>query len=108
MRFHDFLESLYVSTNIENTANYHPRLASKLLAIQSLTSVQKWWLKAFAFPCILIHYLGVIMGYKEALPDAREVVKRYNDQKQSELEQKKAEKEAEELLKRASLVPEIQ
>jgi hypothetical protein len=81
MKFHDYLESNYVKTNIDIQLNYHPKLAAKTQAIQSLINGQKQVLKIFAYATILIGYLKVITRMAPEPKTAHEIVKEFNDLK---------------------------
>jgi hypothetical protein len=82
MKFHDFLEALYVETNLKNNLGYHPYLAAKTTAIQSLLNVQKSILKKISYFAILYNYFKVVLSIKEAPKSAHEQVRLFNEAKQ--------------------------
>lgn len=84
MKLHEFLESLYVQTNIDNQVEYHPYKASKINAIQSLLNCQKDCLKVLAYFKIIYHYALMKLGKAETLLSSQEIVKKYQEKKEQQ------------------------
>ena len=77
MKFHEYLESQYVSTNIANQTKYHPALQAKIMAVQGLLNAQKAVYRFFSYPTLVFQYLLVSARIKTAPLLAAELVEGY-------------------------------
>jgi hypothetical protein len=74
MKFHSFLESNYVTTNRALQEEYSPSLQARINAIQALINCQKTILRWLSYPVLLVGYLSVLLGLKDAPKTAQELV----------------------------------
>lgn len=79
MKLHEYLESTYVSTNVDIQVNYDPYLQAKTQSCQNLLHLQKFIFRLIAYPSIIIEYLLVRCHLREAPPLAQDLVKVYNN-----------------------------
>lgn len=78
MKFHEYIESTYVSTNIDVQIKYCPYLQAKTQSAQNLLYMQKWFYRQLAYFALVFHYTLIVLGRKEAPPLAQDLVKSYN------------------------------
>ena len=84
MKFHDFLESIFVSTNISNQQSYHPAKQAKTMAVQSLINAQRTVLKWLNYPVLLFNYILVALRFVAPPMPANEVIKAFNDSQKNQ------------------------
>lgn len=81
MKFHEYLESTYVSTNLQLHTNYHPYLQAKSRAVQKLIDAQRRVYMWASYVVLISQYLGVKVGLKKAPLPAMEIAKAVNSLK---------------------------
>lgn len=74
MKFFDFLESSYVTTNVHNQISYSPMLAGRIMAIQRLISWQRSILSFVNLFVVCFNYGLVILKIKDVPKTAKEQV----------------------------------
>jgi hypothetical protein len=102
MKFHDYLESTHVETNISNQLAYSPNKQSRILAAASLISVQRTLLKYYNFWLLLAQYALTSIGLLSAPKSANQLISEYNAQVKVKMDAAAAQA-AGELAKPASL-----
>lgn len=75
MKLHEFLESKYVSTNLELHQNFSPYMQSKTRSIQKLIDLQRQVLMWFAYIALIKEYLEIKIGIREEPLEAMEIAK---------------------------------
>lgn len=80
MKFHEYLESNYVSTNIEIQKEYSSYKQGKIQAIQSLINTQRSFAKWTSFPIILTQYILTMLGFLDKPLTAVEIVKKNKEE----------------------------
>ncbi len=75
MKLHDYLESTYVTTNLELQKNYSPYLQAKTHAVQGLVDFQRRLYRYASYPVLLIGYLLILVGVKATPQTAMEIAK---------------------------------
>jgi len=83
MRFNDFLESTYVSTNIQNQISYSPRLAAQVQAAQSLLNGQRTVLRWVSYAVLLFTYVLVKVGLRSVPLSPQELVAEFTAKTQA-------------------------
>jgi hypothetical protein len=91
MKFFDYLESSYASSNIETQATYSAFGHAETQAISDLTNGQRKFFKFVAYFKVIFNYFLVLFHIKPLPKSAAEIIKEMNDAKKAELEAKKAE-----------------
>lgn len=106
MKFHEYLESTYVSTNLANQKSFSPKLQAKTHAVQHLINVQRAVYRWQAYPTLLFGFLAVLLGLKAQPPTAEEIAATAFQTSQAAKEKAKAEIEATKL-EVVNLTPEV-
>lgn len=97
MKFFQYLESVYASSNIEVQKEYTAFKHAETQAIQDLINGQRKVFKFFAYIMTLINYLLVVMYLKKAPLTATEIIKQMNDENMAKAQKLKEEQEANKL-----------
>jgi hypothetical protein len=79
MRFHEYLESEHVRTNIALQQVYHPYGQGKINAIQTLINTQKKVMSFLNFFVLLFHYSCIFFSLKAAPPTAEAQVQVFRE-----------------------------
>lgn len=88
MKFHEYLESSYVGTNIELQVEYSPQKQAKTLAAQSLINGQRTFYKVVSYVVLVVGYLLVKAHIVKAPLSAADLVKAYQDNARAQMEAK--------------------
>lgn len=74
MKLHDYLESTYVSTNVQLQQVYTPNGQAKTQAVQGLINAQRTILRWFNYPVLLVGYFLVLTKLVKAPPTSQEII----------------------------------
>lgn len=64
MKLHEYLESTYVSTNLELQKEFSPYLQAKTHAVQKLINAQRAVYRVSCYPTLLFGFIAVCLGLK--------------------------------------------
>jgi len=87
MKFHDFIESTYVSTNISLQQEFSPQKQAKTLACQELINGQRRALKWVSFVSLLFSYILVQCRIKTAPLTSNALITQYKIAAQKAMEE---------------------
>jgi hypothetical protein len=73
MKYHEFLESHYVSTNIKLQSEYSPFTQAQTQAVQGLINGQRTTLKYVAYVLVLVKYFLMVCRLQKAPQTALEL-----------------------------------
>lgn len=79
MKFHEYLESTYVSTNIQLQQEFSPYKQAKTLAVQKLINGQRNFLRFVSYPVLIVGYLLILARLVKAPKQAQAIIKGYQD-----------------------------
>lgn len=82
MKFHEYLESTFVSKNIELQTFFTPSRQATAQAVQGMVNLQRSILRKLAYPAILFRYLLICLRIVARPVDAKTLVE--NMQKAAE------------------------
>ena len=79
MKMHEYLESTYVTTNLENQKEYSPYRQAHTNAAHNLITLQKSFYRWVSYPVLICGWLLVVCGLKQAPLSAREIAKKMQE-----------------------------
>jgi hypothetical protein len=77
VKFHEYLESRYTLTNLENQKAYSPAKQAETTAIHDLTNGQKKFYKYIAYFKVIFGYFFMKLTRSPGLPTPKEIFENY-------------------------------
>ena len=89
MKFFDFLESKYASTNISCQKEYTNFKHAETQAYQNLINAQRSFFKYFTYLTAIFHFIGIKLHIFEAIPTKTEIIEKMIADKNAEADKAK-------------------
>lgn len=104
MKFFDFLESSYASSNIEVQQKYTAFKHAETQALSDLTNGQRRFFKFLAYFKVIFCYVLVLIGVKQKPQSAKDIIQTFQDVKNAEALKAKQERQEQIAAEKLTLV----